>query len=64
VPGVRYLRKMINGVPVVAASAEIDTTAAEHLRTVLLDSAACGHTTIVVDMTGTVFCGGQDVTAR
>jgi anti-anti-sigma factor len=56
VPGVRYVRKMINGVPVVAAPAEIDTTAAEHLRAVLLDSAARGHTTIVVDMTGTVFC--------
>jgi hypothetical protein len=46
VPGVRYLRKMINGVPVVAAPAEIDTTAAEHLRAVLLDSAARRHATI------------------
>jgi anti-anti-sigma regulatory factor len=56
VPGVRYLRKIINGVLVVAAPAEIDTTAAEQLRAVLLDSAARGHITIVVDMTGTVRC--------
>jgi anti-sigma B factor antagonist len=56
VPYVRYLRKMIDGVPVVAAPAEIDITAAARLRAVLLDSAARGHTTIVVDMTGTVFC--------
>lgn len=55
-PGIRYLRKMINGVPVVAAPAEIDITAAEQLSAVLLDSAAREHTTIVVDMTGTACC--------
>lgn len=55
-PGVRYLRKIVNDVLVVAAAAEIDTTAVEQLRAVLLDSAARGHTTIVVDMTGTVCC--------
>lgn len=55
-PEVRYLRKMIEGVPVMAAPAEIDITTAKRLRAVLLDSAARGHTTIVVDMTGTVFC--------
>jgi anti-sigma B factor antagonist len=47
---------MINGVPVVVAPAEIDITAAEQLSAVLLDSAAREHTTIVVDMTGTVCC--------
>ena len=49
---------MINGVPVVAAPAEIDVIAAgQQLRAVLLDSAARGHATVVVDMTGTVLCG-------
>ncbi len=33
---VRYLRKMINGVPVMATPAEIDITTAEQLRAVLL----------------------------
>lgn len=40
VPDVRHLRKMINGVPVVAAPAEIDITAAGQLRAILSDSAA------------------------
>jgi anti-sigma B factor antagonist len=56
VPGVRYLRKMINGVPVVTAPAGIDIAAAGQLCAVLLDTAARGHTTVVVDMSGTVFC--------
>jgi len=55
VPGVRF-PVMINGIPVVTAPAEIDTIAAGQLRTVLLHSAAHGHTIIVVDMTGTLFC--------
>ena len=54
-PGVRF-PVMINGIPVVTAPAEIDTIAAGQLRTVLLHSAAHGHTIIVVDMTGTLFC--------
>jgi anti-sigma B factor antagonist len=48
--------EMINGVPVVAASAEIDVTTAEQLRSVLLEAASHGHTTIVADMTRTRFC--------
>jgi anti-sigma B factor antagonist len=47
---------MINGVPVVAAPAEINLTTAERLRTVLLHSAGHGHATIVVDMARTQFC--------
>jgi anti-anti-sigma factor len=56
VSDVRYLRKMIDGVPVVAAPAEIDVTGVAQLRAVLLDSAARGHDTIVVDMAGTAVC--------
>lgn len=48
--------EMINGVPVVAAPAEIDVTTAEQLRSGLLEAASHGHTTIVVDMTRTRFC--------
>ena len=48
--------EMINGMPVVAAPAEIDVTTAEQLRSVLLEAASHGHTTIVVDMTHTRFC--------
>jgi len=48
--------EMINGVPVVVGPAEIDVTTAEQLRSVLLEAASHGHTTIVVDMTRTRFC--------
>jgi anti-sigma B factor antagonist len=55
VPGVRF-PVTINGIPVVTAPVEIDIITAEQLRTVLLHSAAHGHTIIVVDMTATRFC--------
>jgi anti-sigma B factor antagonist len=55
VPALRY-PMMINGVPVVSAPADIDVITAERLRTVLLDTAANGYATIVVDLTGTQFC--------
>ena len=55
-PDVRYLRKMINGVPVVAAPGEIDITTAGQLRAVLLEATGGGHPTAVVDMSGTLFC--------
>jgi len=55
VPGIRY-PSMINGLPVVTAPAEIDVAIAEKLRLVLLEAAANGHATIVVDLTGTLFC--------
>jgi anti-sigma B factor antagonist len=63
---IRYLRKMISGVPVVTAPAEIDITTTEQLRAVLLDAASRGHTTVVVDMTRTRFCdsGGLHVLLR
>ena len=55
-PEIRYLHKTIGGVPVVTAPAEIDITSADQLRGVLLDMAARGHTTVVVDLTLTRFC--------
>jgi anti-sigma B factor antagonist len=60
-PGIRN-PLMINGVPVVAAPAEIDVTTAGQLRTVLLRSASRGLTTIVVDMTRTRFCDSAGLT--
>ena len=47
---------MISGVPVVTGPAGIDVTNADQLRTALLDAAAHGHVTVVVDMTRTGFC--------
>jgi len=52
---VRYLRQMINGVPVMATPAEIDVTTAGQLRAVLL-AATEQYRTLVVDMTRTRFC--------
>ena len=54
-PGNRY-PLMVNGVPVVEASEEIDICNAEQLRLVLLEAASRGHATVVVDMTRTRFC--------
>ena len=54
-PGIRY-PSMINGVPVVTAPAAIDAVTAQKLRLVLLEAAANGHATIVVDLTGTRSC--------
>ena len=48
--------QMLGGVPVVTAPAEIDITAASLLRVILFDWCARGHTTVVVDMTGTHSC--------
>jgi anti-sigma B factor antagonist len=47
---------MAGGIPVVTAPAEIDITSADQLREVLLDTAARGHATVVVDLTLTRFC--------
>lgn len=55
-PDISYPVEMISGVPVVTAPAEIDVTTAEQLRVVLLESAADGQATVVVDMTRTQFC--------
>ncbi len=53
---IRYSIETICGLPVVAAPADIDVTTADQLRIVLLEAAADGNTTVVVDMTGTQFC--------
>jgi anti-sigma B factor antagonist len=53
---VRYLRTMINGVPVITAPAEIDITTAGQLRAVLLAATENRCRTLVVDMTRTQFC--------
>lgn len=48
--------EVVSGVPVVAAPQEIDVTSADALRWALLEAAASGHKTLVVDMTATRFC--------
>ena len=52
----KYPFQMVGGVPVVTAPAEIDATTAGRLRAILLEWHSRGHTTVVVDMTGTLFC--------
>jgi anti-sigma B factor antagonist len=65
-PGARYPIEMVNGVPVVAAPAEIDISNADCLDAVLREAAARGHARFVVDLTGTTFCvsSGIGVLAR
>jgi anti-anti-sigma factor len=58
VPDHRY-PLMINGVPVVEASEEIDICNAEQLRIALLEASSHGHATVVVDMTPTRFCDSE-----
>ena len=55
-PDGSYPVEMTSGLPVVTAPAELDVTTADQLRLVLLEAAAHGHTTAVVDMTRTQFC--------
>ena len=57
----RYPIEVVNGVPVVAAPAEIDASNADWLRAVLLEAACRGHGTFVVDMTGTRFCASTGI---
>ena len=56
VPTAEYLFQMAGGVPVVSAPAEIDTTTVSGLRAILFEWQSRGHTTLVMDMTATVFC--------
>jgi anti-sigma B factor antagonist len=56
VPEVSFLVEMVGGVPVVAAPEEIDITNAGGLRAALLQAAAQGNGTLVVDMSRTQFC--------
>src|SRR2546421_11700839 len=60
VPGNRY-PLMVNGVPVVEASEEIDICNAEQLRLVLLEACSRGHTTVVVGMNRTRVCDSSGV---
>jgi anti-sigma B factor antagonist len=55
-PDARFPVEMVSGVPVVAAPEEIDINNAGELRTVLLESAARGPGSFVVDLTRTQFC--------
>jgi anti-sigma B factor antagonist len=55
-PDARFPVEMVNGVPVVAAPEEIDITNADELRAALLESAARGPGSFVVDLTRTQFC--------
>jgi anti-sigma B factor antagonist len=54
--GLEYPIEMVNGVPVVAAPAEIDISNADWLDAVLREAADRGHERFVVDMTGTQYC--------
>lgn len=48
--------QMVGGVPVISAPARIDITTAGQLSAAVLEAAACGYATAVVDMTGTRVC--------
>jgi len=48
--------EVVSGVPVVTAPEEVDITNAPELRSALLEAAAHGHGSLVVDMTRTRFC--------
>ena len=58
-----YRVELVSGMPVLATPAEIDAITADELRQALLDAAAYGHATVVLDMTRTGFChsGGFSV---
>jgi anti-sigma B factor antagonist len=60
-PDVRYPIEVVNGVPVVAAPAEIDISNADWLRAVLLEAAVRGHARFVVDLTRIRFCSSSGV---
>lgn len=51
--------QLTGGVPVVTAPAEIDLANAAGLREALLQAAVRGNGTLVVDMSGTQFCGAS-----
>lgn len=55
-PATEYPFQMTGGVLVITAPDEIDTITAGNLRAILLEWQRRGHTTIVVDMTGTQYC--------
>ena len=55
-PDAGFPVQMIEGVPVIVASEEIDITNADGLRTALDEAAVHGDGRFVVDMTRTRFC--------
>jgi anti-sigma B factor antagonist len=61
-----YPLDFVRGVPVVTAPEEIDITNADKLRGSLLEAAAHGHATLVVDLSRTLFCdtAGLNVLVR
>ncbi len=63
VPEARFPVEVIGDVPVVAAPEEIDITNAGRLRAALLEAAARGHGTFVVDMSLTRFCDSSGLHA-
>ena len=65
-PDAAYPLDLVKGVPIVTAPEEIDVTNAEALRVALLEAAADGHATFVVDLTRTSFCdtAGLNVLVR
>ncbi len=65
-PEASFPVEVVGGVPVVTAPEEIDITNAAGLRAALLEAAAHGSGTLVVDMAQTQFCdsAGLHVLAR
>jgi anti-sigma B factor antagonist len=61
-PDTECFFRMIHGVPVVTAPAEIDATNAGRLRAMLVERALRGHTMVIVDLTGTEFCDSAGLT--
>jgi anti-sigma B factor antagonist len=57
-----HLIKIVNDVPVVTPPSEIDRTNAYQVRLAVLQAAAQGHATIVVDMSQTRFCDSSGMT--
>jgi anti-sigma B factor antagonist len=55
-PGAGFEVRWAEGLPVVSAPAEIDTTNADELRRAMLSCVNEEHATLVVDMTKTTFC--------
>ena len=62
-PEVEFPVEMAGGVPVVTAPVEFDVTSADGLRAALVDAAARGHGTFVVDMSLTRFCDSSGLHA-
>jgi anti-sigma B factor antagonist len=65
-PEASFPVEMVGDIPVVAAPEEIDITNAGRLRAALLEAAARGNGTLVVDLSQTQFCdsAGLNVLVR